>query len=372
MRQLMRVARNQKQIEHEAFYHGSQGCEPQEALAEIENKFNQQRELVAHRATPVIKQLEATIEDTNRRLPAAQERFESITARHNGHLPEIVVPVFMVAMGLFAMLSESGMLAPFMDLFDIANPLWQHIAALAIGCACATILHLGIESLTPQRFEPHKQILLRVLGVFCLVGLAWAGVARGRQAAYGASLNGSPLAGFLNGNPILAMVVYTFFTVAFPVAGAVAISFGVKAAREWTEFFIAKREVAHLNTVAAKAPKELECEQKKLSHELNNLDATRKEWQKCYLVQHQRGAAMGASQTPRWMIWVKASFVALVALLLSLPFIAIPIVPIVVTIAAFVGAWVYFHKAWLHPKPHQLYNQQNVEFRNLNNIGGGR
>lgn len=372
MRELMRIARNQKQIEHEAFYHGSQGCEPEEALAEIENKFNQQRELVSHKATPVIKQWEAVIEDTHRRLPTAEERFKSITARHGGHLPEIVVPAFMVAMGLFAMLTESGMLAPFMDLFDIANPLWQHVAALAIGCACATLLHLGIESLTPGRFEPRKQVLLRVLAIFCLLGLTWAGIARGRQAAYGAALSGSPLAGFLSGNPILGMIVYTFFTVAFPVAGAVAISFGVRAAREWTEFLVAKREVARLNTIAAKAPKELESEQKKLSHELNNLDAIRKEWQKCYLVQHERGASIGASQTPRWMIWVKAGFVALIALLLSLPFMALPVVPIVVTLTAFIGAWIYFHNAWLHPKPHQLYNQQNVSFRERSGSGGGR
>ncbi len=370
MKAPMHIARNQKDIEHEAFYHGSQGCPPQEALAEIESKFKQQMELLEHKATPRIKQLEATIEDARRRLPAAAERLQSITTRHNGRLPEIVVPTFMVLMGLFAMFAESGMLAPFMDLFDITNPLWQHIAALAIGSACAVILHLSIESLTPGRFELNKQRLLRALGIFCLIGLTWAGIARGRQAAYGASLSGSPLAGFLEGNPFLAIIVYTFFTVAFPVAGAVAISFGVKAAREWTEFLIAKREAAHLNTVTAKVPKELESEKKKLSHELNNLESTRKEWQKCYLVQHQRGAAIGAAQTPKWMIWVKAGFVSLVALLISLPFIAFPVVPIVMTLTAFVGGYVYFHKAWAHPKPHQLYSQQNVEFRDRNGSGG--
>ena len=82
MTNLMRIARNQKQLEHEAFYHGSQRCEPQAALAEIENKFNQQKELVAHKATPRIKQLEAVIVDARTRLPAATERLQSITARH--------------------------------------------------------------------------------------------------------------------------------------------------------------------------------------------------------------------------------------------------------------------------------------------------
>jgi hypothetical protein len=368
----MRIARNQTALEHQAFYHGSQHCEPEEALAEIDSKFNQQKELVSLKATPRIKQLEAVIEDADRRLPAANERLQSIKTRHGGNLPEIVIPVFMVTIGLFAMVAESAMLAPFMDLFDVANPLWQHVAALAIGCACAIILHLGIESLIHGRYELNKQRMLRVLSVCCLVGLAWAGITRGRQAAYGASLNGSPLAGFIGNNSFLAMVVYTFFTVAFPVAGAVAISFGVKAAREWLEFLIAKREVAYLNTVTAKAPKELEGEQKKLRHELDNLDATSREWQKCYLVQHQRGTAIGAAQTPKWMIWVKAGFVALVVLLVSLPFIAFPVIPIVATVTAFVGAYVYFHKAWAHPKPHQLYSQQNVEFRNSQGPGGAR
>jgi hypothetical protein len=372
MRELMRIARNQKQIEHEGFYHGSQRCEPQEALAEIESKFNQQMEMVCHKAIPRIKQLEATIEHANRQLPTAMERLNSITARHSGRLPEIVLPIFMLLIGPFAMLAESGMLAPFMDLFDIASPAWQHIAALAIGCACAIILHLGIESLTPDRFEPNTQRLLRALGVFCLVGLTVAGIARGRQAAYGASLNGSPLAGFIGHNPVLSMIAYTFFTVAFPVAGAVAISFGVKAAREWREFLLAKRGVARLNNIVARVPKELESEQKKLRHELNNLESANKEWQKAYLVQHQRGATMGAAQSPKWMIWLKAAFVALVALLLSLPAMTIPIIPVVVTLAAFVGAWIYFRHAWVHPKPRQLYGQQNVEFRNQKDSGGAR
>jgi hypothetical protein len=370
MTNLMRIARNQKQLEHEAFYHGSQNCEPHEALAEIESKFNQKMELVAHKATPQIKQLEATIEDANRRLPLATERLQSITARHKGRLPEIAVPVFMVGMGLFAMLAESGMLAPFMDLFDITNPIWQHLSALAIGCACAVILHLSIESLTPKRFEPNTEKMLRILGVFVLVGLAWAGIARGHQAAFGASLSGSPLGGFLSSNPFLTTTVYTFFTVAFPVAGAVAISFGVKAAREWREFLIARQEAKHLNTVVATVPKQLEGEQKKLSHELTHLDETKKEWQKAYLVQHQRGSSLGALQSPKWMVWVKAGFVALIALLVSMPLMMFPLVPIVLIVAAFVGGYIHFHNAWAHPKPHQLYNQQKVEFRKPNNAGG--
>jgi len=255
---------------------------------------------------------------------------------------------------------------------EVTNPVLQHLAALAIGCACAIILHLSIESLTPGRYEPNRQMLLRVLGVLCVVGLVCAGIARGRQAAYGASLSGSPLAGFIGDNSVLSMIVYTCLTVGFPVAGALAITFGVKAAREWREFLLAKRNVAQLKAVVAKVPKELESEQKKLRHELNTLESTRDEWQKSYLVQHQRGTAIGAAQTPKWMVWVKAGFVALVALLLSLPAMAMPVIPIVVTITAFVGAWVYFHKAWAHPKPHQLYSQQNVEFRNPQDHGGSR
>jgi hypothetical protein len=312
MRELMRIARNQKQLEHEAFYHGSQRCEPTEALAEIASKFNQQMEIVSQHATPRIKVLEATLDDAHSRLPAARERLSSIVARHRGRLPEIVMPTFMVVIGLFAMLAESAMLAPFMDLFDVTTAFWQHLAALAIGCACANILHLSIESLTTDRFERTIQWLLRGLGVFCLIGLAWAGITRGKQAAYGASLSGSPLAGFIGSNSVLSMIVYTFFTVAFPAAGAVAITFGVKAAREWREFLLARRDVTRLSTVAAKMPKELEGEQKKLRHELNTLESTRDEWQKSYLVQHQRGTAIGAAQSPKWMVWVKAALVALV------------------------------------------------------------
>ena len=370
MKELMRIARNQKQLEHEAFYHGSQRCAPDEALAEIESRFNQKMQQVAHKATPAIKKLEADLEDATVRLPGAKARLAEIVDRHNGRMPEAFVPIFMVITGLFAMLAESAMLAPFMDLFDITTPIPQHIAALAIGSACAIILHLGLESLTPQRFHRNTERLLKVLSIFCIVGLIWAGIARGRQAAYGASLSGSPLASFIGGNPVLAILVYTFFTVAFPVAGALAITFGVKAAREWREYLLAKREVGRLNTTIAKTPKEIESRQEQLFHELSTLDQTKKEWQKCYLVQHERGMAMGAAQTPKWMIWLKASFVALLVLLLSLPFHFLPIVPVVSTIAAFLGAWAYFRHAWSHPKPHQLYKQQNVDFRTPRGQGG--
>jgi len=282
------------------------------------------------------------------------------------------MPTFMVIIGLFAMFAEAEMLSPFTDLFGIANPIGQRLAAFAIGCACANILHLTIESLSPGRFEAYKQTLLRVLGVFCIVGLVWAGIARGQQAAFGATLSGSPLADFIGKNTVLAMIVYTFFTVALPVAGAVAINFGTKAAREWREYLLAKRDVAQLTAIAAKAPKELESEEQRLRHELNTLEAAKQEWQKSYIVQHQRGAAIGAAQTPKWMIWVKAGFVALVALLLSLPAIKMPFIPIVIALTAYVGAWIYFHKAWAPPKPHQLYAQQNVEFRIPNRLGDGR
>lgn len=286
-------------------------------------------------------------------------------------MPEVALPVFMVLIALFGMYAESAMLGPFMDIFDITDPFAQRVAAFAIGCACAVVLHLAIESLTPGRFHRHTQLLLRVLGVACVVGLIWAGIARGREAAYGAQLNNSPLAGFLHENPVLGILVYCFFTVAFPVAGALAITFGVKAVREWREYLAAKREVTKLNTALAQTPKLLESEQKKLNHERTRLEEQRKEAQNAYLVNHERGKAMGASQLPKWTVWVKAALAGLVVLLVTcmIPFV---IVPIVATLAAFTWGWIYFHNAWAHPKPHQLYQQQNVDFRSPGDERGAR
>ena len=307
------------------------------------------------------------------RLPAARERLTSIVARHDGRLPEMVLPTFMVIIGVFAMLAEAEMLSPVHGLVRHHQSIWTAPRCVRHRlCVC--------EHPSSQHRKASLQVALRPtssgfsvsLASSASLGLVWAGITRGRQAAFGASLSGSPLAGFIGNNSVLAMIVYTFFTVAFPVAGAVAITFGMKAAREWREFLLAKRDVAQLNTIAAKVPKELESEQKKLRHELNTLESTRDEWQKVYLVQHQRGTAIGAAQTPKWMVWVKAGFVALVALLLSLPAMAWPIIPLVATLTAYVGARVYFHKAWAHPKPHQLYSQQNVEFRNPQGPGGAR
>jgi hypothetical protein len=372
MLDLIRNAQRQKQIDHEAFYHGSQGCEPTKALAEIESRFNQQMEDASHKATPRIKELEGIIEEAARRLPAAKARLESIVVRLGGRLPEVAIPSFMLFVSLFAMVSEAVMLGPFMDLFDITDPFWQKVAAFAVGGACSVLLHLGIESLTPERFHINTQRLLRLLGIICVVGLVQAGIARGREAAYGAALNDSSLAGFIHSAPLLATIVYAFFTVAFPVAAALAITFGVKAVREWREFFLAKRDVHNLNAELANTPKELEGEQRKLSHERNKLEQLRHEWQNSYLVQHERGQAMGASRIPRWMVWLKASVVGLLAFLLASFVFGVSLSTGIVAAAGFIAAWIYFHQAWAHPKPHQLYRQQNVEFRTPGDSGGAR
>jgi len=370
MRELMRIVRNQRQIEHEGFYHGSQGCEPSKALAEIHNHIEQKMEEASRKATPRIKKLEAEIEDSRRRLPAAKDRLESIQARFGGRLPEIAIPAFLVIVGLFAMLAEAVMLGPFMDLFDISNPLWQRVAAFAIGGACAVVLHMSIESLTPGRFHPNTQRLLRVLGVACICGLIVAGIARGHEAAYGAQLNGCPLAGFLKSVPLLGTMVYGFFTVAFPVAAAIAITFGVKAISEWREYLIAKHDVDKLSTSLAETPKLIECEQKKMEHEQKKLESLKGEWHNSYLVQHERGMTMGASRTPKWMIWLRALIAGLFAYVLcALVFHPLSVYAIVIGIIVFLGAWVHFHHARIHPKPHQLYGQQNVVFRASRNPG---
>ena len=216
------------------------------------------------------------------------------------------------------MLAESVMLGPFTgQLFDITNPVLQRVAAFAIGGACAVVLHLSIESLTPGRFHPNTQRLLRVLGVACICGLIVAGIARGHEAAYGAQLSGSPLAGFLKSVPLLGTVVYGFFTVAFPVAAAVAITFGVKAVSEWREYLIARRDVNKLSSSLSEAPKLLECEQKKVEHEHKKLEHLKCAWQNGYLVQHERGKTMGASRAPKWTIWLKATIASLLAYVLS-------------------------------------------------------
>ena len=66
MRELMRIVRNQNQIEHEGFYHGSQGCEPSKALAEIHSHIEQKMEETSQKSIPRIKKLEAEIEDSRR------------------------------------------------------------------------------------------------------------------------------------------------------------------------------------------------------------------------------------------------------------------------------------------------------------------
>jgi hypothetical protein len=71
--------------------------------------------------------------------------------------------------------------------------------------------------------------------------------------------------------------------------------------------------VDKLSTAVAETPKLIESEQKKVEHEHKGLENLKGEWQNSYLVQHERGAVMGATRTPKWMIWLKASIAGLLS-----------------------------------------------------------
>lgn len=368
-----RIFRNQRQIEHEGFFQGAQGADSSDALSAIATFFAQQQEAAALKSLPRIKRIEATIEQARQGLTAARSRLSRIEERLGDHMPEVAIPLMILLVGLFAMISEALMLAPSMDMLNITDPFFQRIAGFAICGVAAILIHFALESLTPGRFRAVLTALFRTLGSATVAGLACVGILRGHQAAYGAALNDSPLAGFLKNWPVLCMLVYTFLTVAFPVAAATAMTFAVKALREWREYLAARRAVQQLTKALATLPKQLEAERETLDHQQKQIAQKQKQWQASYLDEYDRGRTIGGSQMPIWMVWLRALIGGLFAYLLAaLHWGPLCIYTFTATAIVFLLVWIYNYHLRLHPKPNQFYRRPKVEFRSAIGNGGSR
>jgi len=124
----------------------------------------------------------------------------------------------------------------------------------------------------------------------------------------------------------------------------------------------AKREHESLNKNLTDAEKKLESEQATLRSRLSQIDAQRQVWHSQAAQYHARGDKRGGRQQPTWLVLLKASLWAVVALipglLLGLPVAITVALPVVAGIAAFL----FYRHRRLHPSYRQFKSQENVRF----------
>ena len=352
--------RNIRNVEHEGFYHSSQGAPAENSLSEIDGHFNEQQAELRSRSAGPIKEHEAKLEQFRKLLPAAEARQQAVVGRLGNEAPEFFIPILMLVVGIFTMLAETVMLAPIFDAMGIADPLEQRIAAFAIGSVGAVIFHFGLES---ERLSRTMSLLARVLSAATLIFLIALGLARGRQAAFAGQLDNSPLSQFLNAYPVLTSIVFVFVTALFPLAAAVTFNYALRNLHDWREISSAHRAARILPQQLAVAQKKLEAEREKLTHDLKAIDENRKKYRQEYLVQHERGACIGGVQQPMWMVWLKATACAAVALIGCGLLFGLSPFTLLIPATVFLISWIYFYQTRKHPTPAQFYKRPNVQFR---------
>jgi hypothetical protein len=361
------LGKNPKQhmraIEHDAFYQGAHNIKADHGLAEIQAVFNQRRAQAEKATLDRTKPLEAQVEYLTQRTPEVERRWREMHERYPEQEPHVVGPILYVVAGLLAVVAEAVMLAPSLDLLNVVNPTEQRIVAFVIGAVAAVLFHFAWETFQTNHFSRSRMLISRLAGLGALIALVFLGVLRGQQNAFAAELNGNPLGQFLHNNPILATGFFIFITVACPLAAAFALTVSLKDIYEWQEYQTAKREGREVPANLIQARKELEAENEKLQKDLAVLEEQRKEWSSAYRTHHERGATIGAKQSPQWLVWLKAISTAAVTAFLCGLFFGSSTVWWLLPLAVLLATYVSYRRIRIHPTPEQYFALQNVQFR---------
>jgi hypothetical protein len=124
-----------------------------------------------------------------------------------------------------------------------------------------------------------------------------------------------------------------------------------------------RKQFEQLAKRRADAEKQLQSLQQVLQLGLKLLDEERKQWKSIYAIHHKRGQMHGSVQEPYWIVPAKATFAALLALLLVGWFIFVMspffvVFPPVVWWAAFL----FYRRQWRTPSPVEFYELEQVNF----------
>lgn len=349
-----------RQIAHEGFAHGAQHGVPDNALLELDAQVNQEKADVKHTYVHKTKALQGQRDYLQQVVPEITNRWREVQQRIGDHCPPLVMPLVLIAGGIFALLAEGIMLAPSLDPYGVVNPLDQYIFAFGISFASSIFFHYAFDAMHGTNPSSIKRWLVSVFSAGAGIALVFFGIVRGRQIAFAAELSENPVGAFLGRYPILTSIVFVCLTLGFPIAAALATTNGLEKVRLWRQFTSVRRDFSSSPRELAHIAKQLEAEEEKLEHQLSSLEEKRKRWRHEYLVNHEKGDLYGAKQMAMWMVWLKSFAVALVVFCLTFPTV---IVSAFVTSTAFLLAWIYFYYERVHPKSYQQFAHQNIQFR---------
>ena len=349
-----------RQLEALAFYLGAHLIDPTPVQDEIEARFAQ--ETSEEKQVPLRKlhALEAKLQQVRKEKPEA----ESLWARIRKELGDTPPPYFQaIVMGccaFFALTLDTLFLAPTMDILNIADPVFQFLAAAGLAALCTIyfeltgLLYIGAEGSWPKRLTA---IGAGAIGVMSLT--VW-GLLRGYQLRFAAALAGNPLGQFLTEHPALASVFYIFITLATPIIGATALLYGwqeVSRARTWRRV---REKFEALRTAEIKLARDVQTEQEYLDQFDKRKQAQCLEWRAIFAQFYERGQRNGAVRETRWSVLRKSLLGGLCAAPLAfvLPLAWLPALVAIPGLALFV----YFNRRRHHPSHERYLAQENTHF----------
>lgn len=381
-----------KQVEEQAFRDGSQSVNPDAALNELDAVFGRRREQENHDATERIKPLEARIARFTHRREELEIHWLDVKDLTGGLPPQVILPLVAVTAASVVLFGEAIFLAPVMDGFGIANPIWQMVFAGVLVIVCSGLIHISKKN-APAIAASHvhdrngeaepksgghgwlKFMGFGLLALFSLCLVSMLGWWRAEEMIFAASAQAGSWKEFLGNNPMLTRLVVVLLTTALPVFVAVAVDWGLDALRlawDWRKTSWGLRRTTKNFENARKA---LEAELEKKDARLNALDQQGKEWQNAYLQKHELGGRIGARQLPLARIVVKIAAVALLVLVSCLlldpwlsGYIESDSKRYLLYFCALLGiGGLYAHYAlnsWDRPTARILYRNKGVIFRN--------
>lgn len=359
------VQRNQKSynLESRAFYLGAHGIDPAPVKEQLEARFAQEASEEKQEPLRALHALEAKLQQARKELPEAEAVWEHTREQFGDTPPPYFQPILMAFGAFFALVLDTLLLAPTMDIMNIASPVFQFFAAAGFAALCTIYFEMtGLLYIGAKNSLPKRLIAIGV-GAVGVVSLSVWGLLRGYQLRFAAVLAGNPLGQFLAEHPTLAAVFYIFITLATPAIGATALLLGWQEISRAVTWRRVRGKFETLRAAEIQHARDVATEQEHLSHLDKRKEDECREWRAIFDQFYKRGQLTGARKETFASVVRKSAIGGLCAapLALLLPF---AFAPELIGIPAVVGVglFVYFNHRRHHPSHDSYLAHENTQF----------
>src|SRR5580658_4345943 len=131
-----------RRLEALAFYLGAHSVDPAPVLEEIEARFAQEASEERQEPLRALHALEAKLQQVRKEKPEAEALWQRIRKELGDTPPPYFQAIVMACCALFALALDTLFLAPTMDILNIADPVFQYLAAAGMAALCTVYFEL--------------------------------------------------------------------------------------------------------------------------------------------------------------------------------------------------------------------------------------